>query len=96
LHRIHSLFFLSGGAATEEGTAQKLCGERRLSIALHPPALRLIYKSLRSKRSDDSERAFASFPNSCRIRRGKNFGGKTTCPFRAGRRSDSALLPGYF
>ena len=80
----------------EEGTTQKLCGERCLSIALHPPAFRLIYKSLRLKRSDDSERAFASFPNSCSFAAARISAEKLLGPFRSGHQSDSALLPGYF
>src|SRR5262249_34614259 len=36
----------------------------------------LIFESLRAKRSDDSQRAFASFPNPCRIRFSRNFGGE--------------------
>src|SRR5690349_9304230 len=88
--------FLSGGTLREEGTAQKLCGELYLSIALHPSAFPLICKSLRVKRSDDSQRAFASFPNPCCIRFSRNFGGENCLSLSRGPRSDSVFLPRYY
>ena len=60
----------------EEGTAQKFCGERRLSIALRPTVARPRCSSLRWKQSDDSERAFAPFPNPRCLRFSGNFGGE--------------------
>ena len=60
----------------EEGTAQKFCGERRLSIALRPTVARPRCSLLRWKQSDDSERAFAPFPNPRCLRFSGNFGGE--------------------
>src|SRR5258707_5085400 len=69
-------FLLSGRNAKKEGIAQEVCGERRPSIALRPAIARPRCSSVSWKRSDDSERAFASLPNLCRIRCSKNFGGE--------------------
>src|SRR5882724_3028323 len=85
------VFLLSGRNATKEGIAQEVCGERRPSIALRPAIARPRCSSLRWKRSDDSERAFASLPNPCRIRRGRNFGGENyLVPFA---RATEAIRP---
>jgi hypothetical protein len=90
-------FFFLEEPPREEGTAQKSCGERCLSIALHPSAFPPICKSLLSKRSDDSERAFASFPNPCRFSHNRNFGGENLLvPFARAAEANRQMLPGYY
>ena len=78
----------------EGGTAQEACGERRPSIALRPAVARPRCSSLRWKRPDDSERASASFPNPCRIRSGRNFGGENyRVPFARAAESNRPCCP---
>jgi len=90
--RIHALFSF-WRTATEEGIAQKFCGERRPSIALHPVAARPRYSSLRSKRSDDSEGLSPRSPTSAISATQKFRRRKLLAPFARATGSESALLP---